>query len=408
MRAVVTRVDSLPAASNAWLWYVVGAGTWFLSFGLNGVIVPALVTQQLRGGGGALALAQSSSQLPTVALILIGGAVADRADRRRLLIALHLVACALTVALALGVSAGALSMPLVVCYGIGMGTVSAFLMPARDALLSDVSGGNLMRGVSVLTMTQWSMQALGSFSARIGASIGIAALVAIQASILFAGAPAIARLPRRARGDGPKRTTLSASEFLEGVREVVRSPVLGPVALLAIALGVFFIGPFLVVFPLLVRDYYSGDLADLSLLFGCFPLGIIGSSAWILARGGVRRKGRAQLGSLAIGALCMIALGSGLPFPLALVVVFAFGLGGAMFMNASRTLFQEKAPPAHRGRVLSVYSLSTMGASGVLGAPLSGVLVGHFGPLVTCRVAGAAMLAVVAGFLAFTHIRELE
>jgi MFS family permease len=408
MPAVVMRVESLPAASSAWLWYVVGAGTWFLSFGLNGVIVPALVTQQLRGGGGALALAQSSSQLPTVALILIGGAVADRADRRRLLIALHGVASALTAALAFGVHAGALSMPLVVAYGIGMGTVSAFLMPARDALLSDVSGGNLMRAVSVLTMTQWSMQALGSFSARIGASVGIVALIAIQATILLAGAPAIARLPRRARSDRPKRATLSVREFLEGVGEVARSPVLGPVALLAIALGVFFIGPFLVVFPLLVRDYYGGDLADLSLLFGCFPLGIIASSAWILARGGLRRKGMAQLGSLAIGALCMIALGLGLPFWLALVVVFLFGLGGAMFMNASRTLFQEKAPPAHRGRVLSVYSLSTMGASGLLGAPVSGLLVAHFGPLVACGLAGVAMLAVIAGFLAFTRIRELE
>ena len=407
MRAVVMRVESLPAASSAWLWYVVAAGTWFLSFGLNGVIVPALVTQHLRGGGTAMALAQSSSQLPAVVLILIGGAVADRTDRRRLLIALHLVAAALTAALAFGVHAGALSMPLVVAYGVGMGTVSAFLMPARDALLSDVSGGNLMRAVSVLTMTQWGMQALGSFSARIGANVGIVALIAIQAGILLVGAPAIARLPRRAR-EGPKRAALTVSELLEGVGEVARSPVLAPVALLAIALGVFFIGPFLVVFPLLVRDYYAGDLADLSLLFGCFPLGIIASSAWILARGGVRRKGVAQLASLGIGALCMIALGLGLPFPVALSIVFLFGLGGAMFMNASRTLFQEKAPPAHRGRVLSVYSLATMGASGLLGAPLSGLLVGRLGPLATCTLAGVAMLLVIGSFTAFTRVRELE
>lgn len=408
MPAVVTRVESLPGTSSAWGWYIFAAGTWFLSFGLNGVIVPALVTQELRAGGGAMALAQASSQVPTMLLILIGGAVADRADRRRLLIALHVVAAALTGFLALGVHRGALSMPLIVAYGVGMGSVSAFLMPARDALLSDVSGGNLMRAVSVLTMTQWGMQALGSFSARIGANVGIAALIAIQAAILLVGAPAIARLPRRAQRDGSKRAALTLSEFAEGVAEVAQSLVLGPVALLAIALGVLFIGPFLVVFPLLVRDYYGGDLADLSLLFGCFPLGIIASSAWILARGGVRRKGVAQLASLGIGGLCMIALGLGLPFPVALAIVFVFGLGGAVFMNASRTLFQEKAPAAHRGRVLSVYSLSTMGASGVLGAPLSGLLVARFGPLVACWLAGAAMLAVITSFLAFTRIRELE
>jgi len=318
------------------------------------------------------------------------------------------VAFALTAGLALGVHGGALSMPLIVAYGASMGTVSAFLMPARDALLSDVSDGNLMRAVSVLTMTQWSMQALGSFSARIGASVGLVALIAIQAAVLLAGAPAIARLPRRARSDSPKRAVLSFAEFAAGVGEVARSPVLGPVALLAVALGLLFIGPFLVVFPLLVRDYYGGDLADLSLLFGCFPLGIIASSAWILARGGVRRKGVAQLVSLAIGALCMISLSLGVPFPVALVIVFLFGLGGAMFMNASRTLFQEKAPPAHRGRVLSVYSLATMGASGLLGAPLSGLFVTHFGALAACRVSGMAMVAVIGSVLAFTRFRELE
>jgi MFS family permease len=365
------------------------------------------VTQQLRGGGGAMALAQSASQLPTVALILVGGAIADRVDRRRLLVALHLTAFALTAALALGVFAGALSMPLVVAYGLGMGTISAFAVPARDALLSDVAGGNLMRAVSVIAMTQWGMQAVGSFSARVAAAVGFVALIAVQAGVLLAGAPIFARLPRGARRDGPKRA-MSVTELVAGVAEVARSAVLGPVALLAIALGVIFIGPFLVVFPLLVRDYYQGDVADLSLLLGCFPLGIIASSAWILVRGGIKRKGVSQLVSLAIGALCMLTLGAGPIFPVALVTVFVFGLGGAMFMNASRTLFQEKAPPAHRGRVLSVYSLATMGASGLVGAPLSGWAVTHFGPLAACQASGAAMLTVLLGFLALTDVRKLE
>jgi MFS family permease len=122
----------------------------------------------------------------------------------------------------------------------------------------------------------------------------------------------------------------------------------------------------------------------------------------------VRRKGRAQLAALASGSLCMGALGLGLPFRGALVAVFAFGAGAAVFMNASRTLFQEKAPPAHRGRVLSVYSLATMGASGVVGAPLSGLVVSHFGPLAACALSGAATLAVVIGFGFGTRVLELE
>ena len=402
------RVESALARPQAWTWYVVAVATWFLSNGLNGVIVPALVTQELRAGAGALTIAQTASQVPTILLILVGGTVADRLDRRALLIGLYAAAALLTGVLALRVGEGWLSLPLVVAYGFTLGVVSAFLMPARDALLTDVSKGDLLRSVGVLTMVQWSMQALGNFSASLGQAVGIAPLLAFEVGLLALGAVAISRLPARARAPDAPRAELSLAALAAGVREVARSPVLRPVAFLAMSLGVLFIGPFLVAFPLLVRDFYGGGKAALSLFLGCFPLGVIASSLVLLQRGGLRHKGVAQLVALGSGGVCMGLLGAGLPFAGALAAVFSFGLGGAVFMTASRTLFQTHAPAAHRGRVLSVYTLATMGASGLVGAPISGFLLAQVGPLATCRVAGVAMLALVTVFALFTRVRELE
>jgi MFS family permease len=192
------------------------------------------------------------------------------------------------------------------------------------------------------------------------------------------------------------------------VREVAASRVLGPVALLSMAVGVLFIGTLIVVFPLLVRDYYGGDVADLALLQTTFPLGTITGSALILWRGGVRRKGLAQLLSIAFGGLCLGALSLGLPFPLALCATTLFGVGGAFFTNAGRTLYQEHATPANRGRVLSVYALAFMGSSGVVGAPFAGFLYAQLGPLGACAFAGAAMLVVVAIAAVATEVRKLE
>src|SRR5262245_11198110 len=186
MPDVETRVESAAAAEpNARTWYVVGVASWFLSFGLSGVIVPALVTQVLDAGGGSLALVQMSNQLPSMVLILFGGAIADRVDRRALLIGLYLAGATLTAALAFGVEAGSLSVPLVIAYGLGMGTLSAFVIPARDALLSEVWGENLMRAVGVLTLTQWGMQAIGNFASSVQKFIGFAPLIAIQAGVLL-------------------------------------------------------------------------------------------------------------------------------------------------------------------------------------------------------------------------------
>jgi MFS family permease len=225
--------------------------------------------------------------------------------------------------------------------------------------------------------------------------------------VLLAGVPALARLPRREFLPAAPRRALCLGELADGMREVVRSPVLGPVALLSVALGTFFIGPFQVVFPLLVRDYYKGDVAELSLLYTAFPIGTIAGSALILLRGGVRRKGAAQLLALAAGALCIGSLGLGLPFWGALVATVAFGVGGAFFMNAGRTLFQEHATPANRGRVLSFYTLTFLGASGVIGAPLAGWLHAQLGPLGACAACAAMMLVVLGAVAVLTDVRKL-
>jgi len=409
MPEVETRVESADgAAPDVRAWYVVGVATWFLSFGLSGVIVPALVTQVLQAGGGSLALVQMSNQAPSMLLILFGGAIADRVDRRALLIGLYLVGAALTAALALGVEQGRLSIPLVIAYGLGMGTLSAFVIPARDALLSEVWGANLMRAVGVLTLTQWGMQAVGNFGASLQKLVGFAPLIALQAGVLLAGVPAFARLPRRVRLPVAQRPKVSLAELGSGIVEVARSRELRPVALLAVALGMFFIGPFLVVFPMIVRDVYHGGTGELGVFIGCFPIGVIVGSLALLARGGLHRKGVAQLAALAVGALCMGVLGLGLPFPVALAANFAFGAGGSVFMTASRTIFQERANPATRGRVLSVYSLATMVSGGVLGSTVAGTLVVHVGPLQTCLFSAVAMAAIVSLSARLTPIASLK
>jgi len=386
---------------------MIAAGTWFLSFGLQSVIVSSLVAMQLQGSSAAMAATQMAQQLPGFGLILIGGAVADRVDKRALLISLYALGAGFALALAIGVEAGWLTLGLVVAYVLALGTLSAFVMPSRDALLSDVAGANLMRAVTMLTMTQWGMQAAGSAVGVVGRRIGVLPLIGLQALVLLAGVPALRRLPRPAPALETARRALRFGELWDGVREVFRSPVLAPVALLSMALGMLFIGPFQVVFPLLVRDYYEGDIADLSMLYTAFPIGTITGSALILLRGGVRRKGAAQLLALGFGALCMGSLGLGLPFWGALIAVTLFGLGGAFFMNAGRTLFQEHATSASRGRVLSVYALTFMGASGVVGAPLAGWLNAWLGPLAACGVCAGAMFAVVGIVATTTNVRKL-
>jgi MFS family permease len=139
-----------------------------------------------------------------------------------------------------------------------------------------------------------------------------------------------------------------------------------------------------------------------------FPVGTILGSLALLWRGRLRRKGAAQLLALLFGAGCLGMVSLGLPLWGTLAAVCAWGMGAAIFTNAGRTVFQEQAPPSHRARVLSVYMFGFMGAAGLIGAPLSGILVERIGPLATCAVAGGAMVLVVAGVFLFTEVARVE
>lgn len=389
-------------------WYVSGVATWFAGFGMQQVLFSWLVVGELHAEARWVGIAQSASMIPAFLLILLGGAVADRHDGRALLMRLHCLATGLALALLMVVGSGSLSMAWLLSYALGIGSLSAFVMPARDALLSRVAGRDLMRAVTVMTVVQWGAQAAGALVGGSARWIGTTPALGLLALTYFAGVPTLARLAEAPPDDGPPRVALRPADLGVGVRTVIASPTLRPVALLVGSVGALFVGPMMVVFPLLIRDYYDGDVAELGLMQMCFPIGTILGSLILLGLGGIRRKGFAQVVSIVAGCGSLGVIGLGLPFWGTLLAIVTWGLGAAVFMNAGRTVFQEQAPPAERGKVLSVYMLGFMGASGMVGAPLSGFLVGWIGPLETCLATSAAMLALVALVASTTGVLRIE
>jgi MFS family permease len=376
---------------------------------MQGVLFSWLVVGELQAEARWVGVAQSASMIPNLLLILLGGAVADRVDRRRLLIRLHAVAALLSASLLLVVWSGALSLSFLILFALGMGTVTAFVMPARDSLLSEVvRGRDMLRAVTGMTLTQWSSQAVGALIAGAARWIGVPLAIGLHGGALLAGVPPLRRLaPAPPRGGAPERD-LHLRDLAVGVREVWHSSSLLPLVMLVAAVGVLFIGPFMVVFPLLIRDFYGGDELLFGLVQAAFPVGTIAGSVAILLRGGIRRKGVAQLLSLLCGALCLGAISTGLPFVGTLIAIAVWGMGASVFMNAGRTVFQERASESNRARVLSVYTLGFMGSAGLVGAPLSGALVELVGPLQTCAIDACAMLVLVALATLFTNAPRVE
>lgn len=389
-------------AGHAYRWFVGGTFTWFVAAGMQQVILSWLLVGELEVGSSWVGTIQMVATLPILALLLPAGAMADRRERRSLLILQHGLAAVGTGILALLVHRDQLSLSILVVYALAWGTLQAFAQPARDAFVSDLASANLLRGVAGLTLVQFVGVGVGSRLAALGEAIGIGAAIAMQATILLVGAIPISRLPR---SRASTRHKLSVAGLREGFDHVRHTPGLAHVTLLVAANGLFFNGPFLVLCPIIIREIYDGGLGELSLIMMALPMGCIAGSLGVLARGRILHKGRAFLASLLCVAGCVLAIAFQPPIPLLVGIVFVWGIGHSLFFTVSRTLFQEAAPETHRARVLAIHPLAFLGMSpfSTLGA---GLLASVIGPLAVCGLAGGAMIVITALAWRFSAIRR--
>ena len=393
-------------------WFTAAVGSWFGAFGMQGVLFAWILVGELNAESEWVGIAQTATMIPSLFLLMIGGATADHFDPRRLLIVLHILAPIPVLALAGAAFADALSIPLVLAFALAMGTLTAFGNPARDALLARVAGADVMGAVSGMTAVQFASQATGSMAAGLARVIGSPTALCIHACVLLSGALFAKKIPSSPASDlasdhaAPASLRIALRGMREGLAIVARTPELRGSLLAVFAVGVFFIGPFSVVLPLMIRDVYGGGVDQLASAFTLFPLGTI-SGSLALRRFGLRRKGRAMLLALLAAAILEACLGAGLPFWAFSLAAYGWGLGGAVFINGSRTIFQEHAPPAFRGRVLAAYQLGFMGG-GPIGTLGSGFAVSQVGLGGTFLIGACTMGLLVLGMSLFSQVPQIE
>jgi MFS family permease len=403
----VIRAES-PAARRGYALFLCALASWFCAQSMQSVSYQWLLTRSLALPPESVGIAQMAAMVPSFFFLLVGGMTADRGDKRRMLGRFHWLQAAIFVALAGTIAAGWIHFETLIGFALALGMLQAFALPARDAQISDVVVGDMSRAVAGMNVTQQSAQALGAVVAGALLGLGVPLVIGLQALVIALGALAVSRLPRTPapiRVDGAKGASLA--ELRAGIVEVLRSPVLRPVFLVIALLGLFFVGPFVVLLPLLVRESYGGSPARLGIINAMLPLGGIVTGLWIVRRGGIGRKGNALLIGNATAAISVAALGLVPPFPLAALFVFGWGVGASFVMTSARTLFQQHASVSNRARVLSVFSLGIFGA-GPLASLLAGALSHAFGTPAALGIEGCTSMAILALVAGFSRIRTLS
>lgn len=357
-------------------------GLYFFAFGMQFVLFPSLVAFVLDATPAGIGLAQSALSAPMFCLLLFGGLLAERGRAGRKLSLLYGLFALAALTLCAVVALGRISYAQLIAYAIVVGSCAAFAMPVRDAALNGVVAREAALGrhtpiataAATTTAVQIGAQILGILAAQLAGS-GFAPLLALQALALAVGAGVSLGLKAR-ESSGHERTIEGALRDLrDGLVYAFRDPVMSPMLISAAYVGVFVIGSFQVLFPLIVRDAYGGtdtiQRGSLSALFACF-WGASFVSAVVLSRlKPLLRPGRALIASHLAGAVALFTFAFDKPFEAFALVVVAWGFAAGIAISTSRTIVQSAAGQRYLGRVLAVYSMGFMG-----GAPIGSALVG--------------------------------
>ena len=380
--------------------YCLATGTWFAAHGVQSVLFAWLVTMVLRETPQMVGIAQMAMLIPAMLLMLFGGSVADAAGGRRVAILAQSFALLPSLGLLAALAFDALSFELMLAYAVAMGCATAFVTPARDGLLNHVAQGRIQRTVVIVSLVQFSVQTVGFIVAGTAERVGPGLVMGFQLAVLALGVVAYRRVPtpQPVQTVAPSMADLAGS-IAAGCRTVLRSRAMRPVVVQNLAMGVCFMGSYMVTMPLLIREVYAGTSVDLALMNAANMLGLVTSILWLLWVGDLRRPGRALLWAHGLGCICLAAAGwaSGglaLGFWAVVACIYLWGACGGIAMSMSRTIMQEAAPEEQRSRVMAFFSFSFMGA-GPVGALGSGYLVGLVGAPMALMAASAALMVVI-------------
>jgi MFS family permease len=389
-----------PAFRYLWLGaFLSSVGTWIQDVALSWLIHARM------GDPFYLGLRSFAQEVPLLALMVIGGAAADRIDRRLILLSSQTFQMAMAMLLGVLYYFDQLGIVAIVAIAFATGVVQSQSAPAYQAVITSLVPRERIANAVALNSFQFNLSraigpvVAGILLAQAGAGWCFAANALSFVGVILA-IRTIALPPPFARG----RESLSES-LRAGFRHVAEAKPLRQATLLAGAAS-FLAFPLITYLPVIAGDVLKTGASGYSLLLTSLGTGAIAGALTTARRGGAAGRGRLMLAAFAafgvLAAAAALSRWQGLS--MALLVLAGFMLTTAF--STLNSLVQEMAPDALRGRVLSIFGLAFRGG-GPVGSLVAGFLVrGAGAPAVMAAYAALLTAIAVALLLRKTELRH--
>ncbi len=359
--------------------------------------------------GIALGVVTALQFLPMLLFGLYGGVLADRYDKRRLLIGAQVSMGVLALVLGVLDLAGVVQLWHVYVLAFGLGLAGVVDTPVRQSFVSELVGPeDLPNAVSLNSATFNSARIVGPALAGLAISgVGTGwvfvanglSYVAVLVGLLRMRPSELLATARQVRAKGQLR---------EGVRYVRQRPALYVPMMLVFMVGTFGLN-FQITLALIAKQTFAVGAGSFGLLTSALAAGSLVGALLSARRKGAPRTRTMLVAALAFGLL-EVMVGLAPSFATMAVLLVPTGIAVLLFTTTANALVQLGSDPSVRGRVMALYVLVFLGGTPV-GAPLVGLVAEAFGPRVSLLIGGAvcAISALVAAvFLTRTRGLTLE
>lgn len=375
-------------------------GTWMQ------MVAQSWLIYRLTGSAVLLGLVGFASQIPVFVLAPLGGVIADRLDRRRILIAVQSTMMLLALVLATLTLTGAVRVWHIFTLAALLGVANAFDIPVRQSFVVHmVARQDLANAIALNSSMVNGARLVGpAVAGAVVASIGEGWCFLIN-GLSYAGV--IAALISMTPAAGNERTAAAASAWesiVEGFTFAWHTP---PVRALLLLLGlVSLMGmPYSVLMPIFADRVLAGGPNAYGLLMSAAGLGALGGSGALTMRRDLHGLGLWIASSASGFGACLVLFSLSRSLWLSAALLVPAGFCMMIEMAASNTLIQAMVPDRLRGRVMAVYSMMFMGMA-PLGALMAGALATPIGAPATVALGGA--VCVVGGLVFGTHLPKLR
>ena len=366
-------------------------GTWMQN------VAQAWLVYRLTGSSVLLGLVRFCGQIPVYLIAPLGGIVADRFRRQRVVIGTQTAAMLLALILAALAITGAVRIWHVFVLAALLGVVNAFDIPARQAFFVEMVGReDLINAIALNSSMFNASRIIGPAVAGILVSVigegwcffvnGVSYIAVIAGLLLMTLEP---RKP-------VQQTASPLADVIEGFRFVIASP---PIHYLLIMLGILSVTgmPFAVLMPIFADQILHGGAKGMGILMGASGVGALAGALLLASREAVKGLGRWVAISAGAFGVALIAFSVSRSFWVSCALLLPVGFAMMVEMASSNTLIQTMSPDRLRGRVMSVYSMMFMGMA-PLGAVVSGVTAARWGAPATVAGGGIICMAAAAVF----------